>query len=895
MPAADADRQHAVLRHADWDQALAALGQGATLLTANARLARRVLGEDAARRRAAGESVWSRPDVLPYTAWLRRLHEDALAAGVIESDEAATLLSPMQGEALWQQVIEADLPEDSLLQSAAAAGQALEAHQLSRAWRIGDEALEQAPGNEDAEAFQRWRRSWLARLDQNRWIDPAALPERAAQWLSRTPKLRPSAIYLLGFEEYTPQQQALFDKLGELGIKVHELPFPEVENPSRVRIACTDAEGEIQAAAHWARQKLADDPAARIGIVVRDLSDRRASLARHLDAVLEPAARREPGHRRDRPWNISLGRALADEPLIHDALLVLSAAGGKLDFSDASRLLRSPFLGEAEAERDGRIRVELELRDRGEPRIDTRWLARLAREHAPRFAERLERLRETAREHGERASPGNWSEHFAAWLHIAGWPGERGLDSHEYQCVGAWQDLLRDLATLGAVTPELGREAAVGRLQRLAGEQAFQPASAPAPVQVLGLFEALGQDFDAVWIMGLHDEAWPEVPRPNPFLPLPLQRERDLPHATAARELAWAEGLTRHLTAAAPEVVVSWPQRSEDRILRPSPLIIDLPEAEAPQTRLADPWQAVLHTGALETLEDDHGPAVSDGRKVSGGTRLFQDQSACPFRAFAVHRLGADALESPSTGLDPRDRGILVHQILHRLWEELGDRKSLERLDEQARRERVLEHVNREVDRLAKKRPKIFTPRFTEVEKRRLEALLMEWLEIELARPDFRVVEQETTLNMALGFLGARGRVDRVDELADGTRILIDYKTGRSSHPGQWLGERPEDPQLPLYAIHYGKDLAGLVIGQVYSHQCRWKGVARDQEQVPGSYAADNWKAAGDSDWDSLTRDWREMADRLAEGIMAGEAAVDPLPNACDYCHLAALCRINDA
>ena len=42
-------------------------------------------------------------------------------------------------------------------------------------------------------------------------------------------------------------------------------------------------------------------------------------------------------------------------------------------------------------------------------------------------------------------------------------------------------------------------------------------------------------------------------------------------------------------------------------------------------------------------------------------------------------------------------------------------------------------------------------------------------------------------------------RIDRVDRLADDARVLIDYKTGAATT--DWRGDRPDNPQLPIYAL----------------------------------------------------------------------------------------------
>ena len=77
-------------------------------------------------------------------------------------------------------------------------------------------------------------------------------------------------------------------------------------------------------------------------------------------------------------------------------------------------------------------------------------------------------------------------------------------------------------------------------LERTAQETIFAPESEDAPVQVMGAYAASGQSFDAIWFLGATDTAWPATGRPNPLLPIALQRELGMPHASAAENSALA-------------------------------------------------------------------------------------------------------------------------------------------------------------------------------------------------------------------------------------------------------------------------------------------------------------------------------------------------------------------
>jgi hypothetical protein len=47
-------------------------------------------------------------------------------------------------------------------------------------------------------------------------------------------------------------------------------------------------------------------------------------------------------------------------------------------------------------------------------------------------------------------------------------------------------------------------------------------------------------------------------------------------------------------------------------------------------------------------------------------------------------------------------------------------------------------------------------------------------------------------------------------------------------------------------------------------------------------------------DWEALQRYWRGNLERLAAEFVAGHAVVDPERDACRYCHLPMLCRIDE-
>ena len=339
----------------------------------------------------------------------------------------------------------------------------------------------------------------------------------------------------------------------------------------------------------------------------------------------------------------------------------------------------------------------------------------------PMLSSRLRSWSEARRSLRASQRPSDWAPALSRVLQAIGWPGDRSLNSSEYQTLEVWNELLSELAGLDSVTGRVPLDTAVGMLRRLASSRQFQPESEPAPVQILGVFESSGLRFDRLWIMGMHDNAWPAAPAPDPFLPFRLQRRFNLPRCSPDRELEFTQVLTTRLLASAPTIVVSYPQREDDSDLRVSPLFRALPEVEVSDLGLLASARYVeqLHgSSRMETLEDHHGPPCGDAT-LNGGVSLFKLQAACPFKAFAELRLGATALDQPEPGISAMDRGQLIHRILERVWQELKSHEGLLATPEDRLEELVRTTVDVEVQRLSKRRRALRRPRFAAIEQAR--------------------------------------------------------------------------------------------------------------------------------------------------------------------------------
>ena len=190
------------------------------------------------------------------------------------------------------------------------------------------------------------------------------------------------------------------------------------------------------------------------------------------------------------------------------------------------------------------------------------------------------------------------------------------------------------------------------------------------------------------------------------------------------------------------------------------------------------------------------------------------------------------------------------------------------------------------LERFCRKMP--LAPRFRALEQARLEVLLAGWLEVEKLREPFTVEEKEQERRVEFGGVRTVVRTDRVDRLQDGGLVLIDYKTNAPS-PSAWESERPQEPQLPLYACTLEGRLAAVAFAQVRPGDLRFNGLAEREGVLPQVKEAD-------VDLEQHKRQWSLALDALGEAFRAGQAQVDPRDpgTTCSRCPLPSLCRISE-
>jgi probable DNA repair protein len=870
-------------------------------LCATTRLAQTLRGEI-----PGGQAVWRTRQALTPGQWLAMLADVALLGGIADLPAG---LDPFAEKLLWEKVIAASLTDAApLFDIQGMAASAAEAHALSRIWSIRP-ALGML--SDEARLFTGWQAEFEKRCRSGGWLDPAGLHLRLIGLIEAGHFQLPPAVVFVGFDRFTPLEDRLMAALAGRGSTVESRPQNAVETSRQRVLACPDSSAECTAVAAWAAAHLAANPDIRLGIVAPDLAGVRDRLEFALDDALHPALIRPQGAEVPRRFNFSLGRALADLPLIRIALDLLALGGGraKVEQSRLSALLLAGGWSAGEAEADGRARLDVALR-RELPYFTTlpaliRLAARLAEADAPlcpRSVAALEALVEALNGLPKAMRPGQWSAVFRKALQAIDWPGDRRLSSHEFQAHRAFGEVLDSFARFDALLGPLSLNDAVRRLTQLCRQRIFQPETRGRPaIQVLGVLESAGLGFDALWVMGMNDDLWPPAPRPNPLLPADVLRAVGAAHASAEVELDFARRVHQRLLLAAPDITFSWAQADGNRVLRPSPLIADLPasdEVPAAVPSLASRLAAQAVTACEQRL-DAMAPPVAEGEKVSGGSWLLRAQAICPAWAYFQYRLGGEEMEEAVEGLDPAARGTLVHEALEAFWRAVQTSARLNAMGEITRRQAIQDAVSLALQTFEQEGHLTLPARFRELEAARLHKLLDVWLAVESKRAvDFTVIACEQPAEVEIEGIKVRMVVDRIDQLADGSQVIIDYKTGAAIDIRNWAEARITEPQLPIYAALVADEVTAVVFAKVLLDKPAFAGIADEKDILPGVQGVGDEKQkifdpAEFPDWIAVITHWRERLHAIAGEVRAGQAGVVFADEkALRYCEVLPLLRL---
>jgi len=243
----------------------------------------------------------------------------------------------------------------------------------------------------------------------------------------------------------------------------------------------------------------------------------------------------------------------------------------------------------------------------------------------------------------------DWVNVFTQWLDAWQWrthTATNGLsapldhsqpNSTQFQLLTRWNTLLDEFASFATVQSSAGLSRALELLQQMTSNTVFLPKGVSAPVVISGVLEAIGREVDTCIVTGMHQD-YPPPSTTDAFITKRFLHAAGHPEASPESGFVHAQKVIQNLLACASNHVVSYAITSDKNRevgMQPSPLFRN--QSFTAQAQTAYQTDQIED---LEIYEDTKGPAWLEPGRAKGGSKIFENQSNCAFRAFATHQLG---------------------------------------------------------------------------------------------------------------------------------------------------------------------------------------------------------------------------------------------------------------
>ncbi|OUS23613.1 hypothetical protein A9Q99_26555 [Gammaproteobacteria bacterium 45_16_T64] len=892
---------------------LSAFSHGETIITPNQRIATWLLSLFKDKKlRTSDTSAWQTPKIMALSSWLDETYESAQDSACVNPHFDAIpdlarlrfkLLSPAQEKVVWESIISDQ--ENDWIKPDGAAKQAIQAWSILNRWAAVKDN-ERQDVNENTHLFQGWLNQFSQRCFSNKWVSNAERVELLELCIKHQLVSFPGSLFFYGFSDLEPAIQRLAVSVSEAGGDFRVLPFGE-ETENVVCRSYPDKTIELEAAIAWLVEANQSDPGGRYCVVAPDIGDERASIERICKRLIQKDSNTQPDLNdwRDQV-NVSAGSPLGAFGVVSDALLMLSAANGQLSRDDWGIIVRGPYWSESYVSFSLCSQFSDVIAQSKNERLSAEKVYTLYRVWRGRTADNSDNTSDplgglleclsSIRLDAKRTYSA-WSIEIKQLLETISWPGKRTLTSQDYQLREKFFEQIALLDGYDEVLERTSFRGVLSTLKTTLQETMFQIQTEQAPMQILGVLEASAMTFDGIWVLSSDDQHWPESPAPNPFLCPKYQRDMGMPNASAEKELGYAEFILGGFLKTSPSVVFSWHLLKGDTELNISPVLERYRLEKQPTliegsvSQILNPFHLDIDEDCKVDFVDDIGPALEGGSKMKGGASLIKTQASCPFRAFALYRLGARSLEEKEEGLSPAERGDLLHMTLEKFWKVCTSLSQLQTLlNKREELEALIYRCVTDSLTFFKDKNAGVNEAFLKVEESRLISLVIYWLEsVESKRTRFEVVSVEKSEIMQLGNIEVTVKADRIDRIEGDYTVIVDYKTGLKSRTA-WEGNRPDDPQLPLYAVNHKGAVDGVLFGLVRKGESSLKGELDEAVQLLEN--GKNRSVVAIEDWPVHVDNWEKVLTQLAEDFSQGFAAVDPKnKKSCEFCELTPFCR----
>lgn len=737
------------------------------ILTVSKLLARDLINEYDKSQLRQKKTAWATPKIFFWRDWLKHRYQDSSNIGDL------LIIDNSISHLLWEQCFQVVL-NDPLLNNNRLASEAQDAFKLLCDYCIPFTDITDLDNSEETQLFSKALKLYLEKISTKKWLDSSMLANHLLlcnlnDWLDCKDA---KSLSLVGFDDPLP----VFDQLkntiqSKIDINyIHHKKLVSIVSKNSYK----DIESEFRAIGAWARLRLQKHPEAKIAVLINDIH--QSKELRYL--IMEGLS---PGWQYNYPQESPLINNkhegnIHNYPVMFTCLLLLKWYQSTLSSKEISLLVRSSLFQGINAAGSNSIEMKLRLLPERDWQIEE-FIEKFKLESSSDEFDVLTKIvifEKTKSSCNANKLIRDWLDIINADLDLVGWPDIDNPTNVEHHLLCRWHDLLNEIEKTQIIYDKVSLTYIVNRILSSIENIVFQLEDPRSAITILSFEDAVGMEFDYLWMSGMDNENWPRNSKTSAFISADIQRQFSLPNMHSLDLIKMQKKLLESLSSAALNTIYSYSINKNDLLLEFTSLI----DIDDDSGACIDPgWylEPFLSHNLREVKEGV--PKVQNIEYLAGGVNTIQSYLSDPFSSFVKGRLSVKPLNNFVVGISPLLRGSLLHESLAELFRAQLSSKDIQLWSENEKMKRI----NRATSLVFDKEININNPvlkRLYQMEKSRSEMLLADFLESELNRDYFMISEAEKELSLTSANLKLSLRVDRVDLHEDETFHVIDYKTG---------------------------------------------------------------------------------------------------------------------
>ncbi|ABL01987.1 hypothetical protein Rmag_0199 [Candidatus Ruthia magnifica str. Cm (Calyptogena magnifica)] len=664
--------------------------------------------------------------------------------------------------------------------------------------------------------------------------------------------------HIYGFKTLTPQQKLLFDTIGYQQINA-------ISTHNILTFTFDTTTSEIFKAAQWAKAHFDTNPDKSVVIVSPQLSDIQHQLSSIFDQVFDNLLTEIE----QKSYNISLRLHLNQYSLIQDLLSILTLSiqlqCNKIQSTLFNKVATCVYVSGYQQERSSRSLLMNQVLSLS---VDEFSLDRIDKDlsKCPILEAIINNIKR------EKPTNNTLESHllnFNNMLKTWGFATDRNLSNTEYKLFNKYLQTSLGLNQLSFYFGKVSTQSAITQLNNLTAQVIFQEQANKTNIQILDALEARGLYFDEAWILGMTNQFLPTRLNSTRFIAHDISVTHQIPNTDYKLITTDAKNTLESLNSLANKVVFSYALTHLGNEQLPSPLVEFNPTINTShiQKIFPIPLESILDTNTSYLKKP----------QIKLGVRILKDQMACAFKGFA-HRLDTTSFDAPHIGINRLEQGNIIHNVLQYIYQKITSKEQLLALNTKELDNLILNKINTVLKRH-------LNSSFKKIEKLRLSHLIHTFIEADKLREDFYVLTTEQNITANIANLEFETRLDRLDRMSNGDKIIFDYKTSTTSI-SSWYGSAISEPQLPIYAIT--NNVQGAAFIELASNKINFKGLSKNPDSLPKqSKYKDKYQ-----DWNKQLKIWQQTLNIASIDFQNGITTVLPNKNACNFCEFDLLCRI---